>query len=299
MSEIIVESKNVAVPGEMLAKGMDCIPSFGTYRDGENIYASRLGLISIEGKVIKIIPLSGAYVPKKGDVIIGKVIDILLAGWRLDIGSAYTGYLSLKDGTQDFVSKGTDITKYFNFDEYLMSSIINVTTQNLVDLSMKGPGLRKLSGGRIVCVSCHKVPRIIGKHGSMVSMIKNATNCKILVGQNGFIWIDGEPESEVIATKAIRKIEELAHVSGLTEMIKVFLEKETGQKVEIPEKIEESQSSLGSENQNRGFRDSRQGFNRSSPNRSFDRNSQNKSFDRNGPRKPFNRNGPKSFDRSR
>ena len=78
MSEILAKAKNVAAPGELLAKGMECVPSFGTYREGENIYASRLGLVSIDGKVIKIIPLSGVYIPKKGDVIIGRINDILL-----------------------------------------------------------------------------------------------------------------------------------------------------------------------------------------------------------------------------
>lgn len=236
MSEILAESKSIAVPGELLAKGMDCIPSFGTYRDGENVYASRMGLVNISGKVLKIIPLNGAYVPKKGDVIIGKVKDVLVSGWKLELNSAYPGVLSLKDGTTEFVARGSDLTKYYDLGDYMMVSVINVTSQKLVDLSMRGPGLRKLNGGRIINVSSQKVPRIIGKHGSMVSMIKNATGCKILVGQNGIVWISGEPAGEVLAEKAIKMIEENAHVSGLTDTIKVFLEKETGTTIEMNSK---------------------------------------------------------------
>ncbi len=73
----------------------------------------------------------------------------------------------------------------------------------------------------------------------MISMIKNATDCRMVVGQNGLVWIDGEPEKEIIAVKAIRKIEAESHVSGLTERIKVFLEKETGEKIKIEDKVEE------------------------------------------------------------
>ena len=84
----------------------------------------------------------------------------------------------------------------------------------------------KLVGGRIVGVNASKIPRIIGKQGSMVTMIKDTTGCKITVGQNGLIWIDGEPKKELIAVKAINKIAKESHLSGLTDKIKEFLDKE-------------------------------------------------------------------------
>ena len=61
----------------------------------------------------------------------------------------------------------------------------------------------------------------------MVSMIKEATNCRIMVGQNGTVWVQGEPKNEIIAIEAIRKIEKLAHMSGLTDEIKKYLDKAT------------------------------------------------------------------------
>ena len=72
----------------------------------------------------------------------------------------------------------------------------------------------------------------------MVSLIKRATGCKVIVGQNGIAWISGEPEMEVIAVNAIKMIEEQAHVSGLTDKIQAFLEKATGKKIET-EKTEQ------------------------------------------------------------
>ncbi|MEK6946627.1 MAG: KH domain-containing protein, partial [Nanoarchaeota archaeon] len=97
-------------------------------------------------------------------------------------------------------------------------------SQKLIDVTMKGPGLRKLKGGRIIEVDANKVPRIIGKQGSMVVMIKEATQCNIIVGQNGLIWIDGGPMNELLAIQAIRKISAESHTTGLTDKIKGFLE---------------------------------------------------------------------------
>jgi exosome complex component RRP4 len=106
----------------------------------------------------------------------------------------------------------------------MMTKIVNVTSQRLVDVTMKAPGLRKLSGGVVISVNPSKVPRVIGKNGSMVTMVKRATNCNIAVGQNGLVWVQGAPKDQITAIAAIRKIEEEAHTSGLTER----MEKELG-----------------------------------------------------------------------
>lgn len=227
MSELVVKEKEIAVPGETLATGMDYLPGAGTYRNGESIIAGRLGLALFEGRAIKLIPLSGVYIPKYGDTIICKVIDITFSGWRLDTNSPYSAMMGLKDATSDFIARGADLTKYYNLGDYVVCKIVNVTSQKLVDVTMKGPGLRKLSGGRVIGVDCNKVPRIIGKQGSMVSMIKQQTDSNIVVGQNGLIWMQGKPADELLAIKAIKMIEKESHLSGLTDKVKDFLEKES------------------------------------------------------------------------
>ena len=224
MSKIIAKDKEISVPGETLAVGMDVLPGAGTYRSGENIVANRLGLVMVEGRTIKLIPLSGRYIPKTGDTILCKVIDVGFSGWRLDTNSAYSAMLSMKDATSEFIARGANLTQYYDLGDYIVCKIVNVTSQKLIDVSMKGPGLRKLKGGRIIEVDPHKVPRIIGKQGSMVIMIKEATKCNITVGQNGLIWIEGDPLNELLAIQTIRKIEKESHTSGLTDKIKEFLE---------------------------------------------------------------------------
>lgn len=228
MGKLLIQERTVVVPGEKVAEGLDYLPASGTYRKDDFILAARLGLLTVDGRAIKIISLSGRYMPKRNDIIIGKVIDVTISGWRFEINCAYSAMLSMKDATSDFIARGADLTQFFNLGDMVVAKIINVTSQKLVDLTTKGPGLRKLYGGRVVYVNCNKVPRIIGKQGSMVSLIKNATGCKIIVGQNGVIWIDGEPKNEVIAIDAIRKIEQESHISGLTERMTEYLEEKCG-----------------------------------------------------------------------
>ena len=268
--ELKIKDREIAVPGEVLAEGLGYLPSKGIQRVNDKLVAQRLGMINVEGKVIKLVPLTGTYLPKVGDRIVAKVIDILMTGWRVDTRSPYSAVLSMKDATADFIQKGADLTQYFALGDYVVTRIINVTSQKLIDITMRGPGLRGLKGGRILEVNSNKVPRIIGKEGSMVMMIKHATGCNIIVGQNGWIWISGEPEKEALTEKTIKMIEGHSHLSGLTDKVKEFLEKETGQKIDLaaiqpaPEEAgpQEFQQERPPFREHRPFQDRRQSFRR-------------------------------------
>jgi len=223
MGTLYCNNKEIVVPGTVVAEGNEYIPSFGTFKEDEKIIASLLGILNIDGNLIKITPLAGTYMPKVGDVIIGKIIDVTIGGWRVDTNSAYSAMLSVKEATTSFIQKGADLTRFYDIGDYILTKIINVTSQKLVDLTMKAPGLRKLPSGSIIKVSPIKVPRIIGKNGSMVNLIKEETNCKITVGQNGLVWIQGNPKEELVAIKIIKKIEQESHLPGLTEKVSAYL----------------------------------------------------------------------------
>ena len=227
MSELIIQDKEIAIPGQVLATGMDFLPASGTFRDGDKIISSIIGIANINGRLIKLIPLTGAYVPRREDVVIGKIVDTGLFGWRVDIGWAYEANLSVKDATQDFVERGADLSQFFTYGEWIMTRIVNVAGSKIIDLSMRGPGLRKLTDGSFVKITPAKVPRIIGKQGSMITMIKDSTNCRILIGQNGVVWVSGaDPENEIKAIEAIKMVEQGSQSDGLTDKVQAFLKGE-------------------------------------------------------------------------
>jgi exosome complex component RRP4 len=234
-STTLVKERDVVVPGTVLAEGLDYLPSKGTYRLGSSIVANRLGLVEFDGKVIKTVPLAGRYSPKKDDIVIGRVFDVLLSGWRVEINSPYESVLTLKDASDDFIQRGADLTRYFTIGDWVVCQVVQVTSQNLIDVSMRGQGLRKLVGGTVISVNAQKVPRIIGRKGSMLGMIKKATDCNSIVGQNGRIWLSGSPTGEQVAIQAIQLIEREAHTSGLTERVANFLQERTGRSVQPTE----------------------------------------------------------------
>ncbi|MDD5181984.1 MAG: exosome complex RNA-binding protein Rrp4 [Candidatus Nanoarchaeia archaeon] len=228
MGNLVVNEKNIVIPGEEIANGMDFLPSFGTYRDGESIIANRLGLVSVRNRVIKVIALNGVYMPQMEDLIIGIVKDVGFSGWTIDIGSVTYANLPVGEAVRDKVELlKSDISKFYEIGDIIITKVMNVTKSRIVQLSMRDHGLRKLQGGIIVKVVPQKIPRIIGKQGSMVGMIKEYTKCDISVGQNGFIWICGPADKMNITKRAIKLIEEKSHISGLTDKVKEFLESES------------------------------------------------------------------------
>lgn len=228
MSKLLIKHKDIVVPGQELADGMDFLPAYGSFRDGEKIVATQVGLANVDGRLIKIISLNGKYNPRSGDTVIGKVMDMTFSNWYIDIGCANDAVLSTRDHA-GYVDRGADLGKIFNFGDYLVAQV-NKVTRGVIELTTKGPGLRVLGPGKIIKVNPTKVPRVIGKQGSMVTLIKEKTGCKITVGQNGIIWMQGDPENEMKAVNAIELIEKKAHLEGLTEEVTKFLDGKDGRK---------------------------------------------------------------------
>ncbi len=223
-SEVRVENRAVVIPGQELANGMDYLPGEHTYREGDKIFAKILGLANVAGRVIKVTPLAGPYQPKVGDKIIGQVTDITMSGWRIWTNTAYSAMLNVKDATNRFIRRDEDLSKIFAIGDFVVAKITKVTSQNLIDLTMRDPELFKVNGGRVIRINSQKVPRVIGKQGSMVGLIKRYTRCDITVGQNGVILVRGrEVDNELLAEQAVKLVAQKAHTSGLTEQVEAFL----------------------------------------------------------------------------
>lgn len=215
------QERKLVIPGEIIVSGEDYLPGDFTRKDGDNIIANRYGLSEIKGRVVKIIPVSGVFEPRRGNTVIGRVEDTTFSGWQIDIGGPYNAFLPLMECPR-FINRN-NIDEFASVGDVLNMKIFSVKKGG-VDLTLKSRGLGKLEEGRIIKINPHKVPRVIGKEGSMINLIKGKTKTEITVGQNGFIWLKGESEGEKKAEEAINLIERESSSEGLTEKIEEFLE---------------------------------------------------------------------------
>jgi exosome complex component RRP4 len=216
---LLVEDKQIVVPGEILAEG-DYHSGRGTFKEEEKVCSSLVGLVAVRDKKISVIPLQSKYIPKRGDVVIGEITDIRFSMWNLDINSPYSGILP---AAEVFGKEKRELNRAFDVGDVLFLRVVDVDEVKKVKLGLKGRGLGKFRGGILIHITPTKVPRLIGKKGSMINMIKDQTRCEVVVGQNGIVWVKGKPEMERVVQKVVKTIEEEAHTSGLTDRIRDML----------------------------------------------------------------------------
>jgi len=222
MMEKNKEVREVALPGEFLGEKKGRKIGRGAYFEGEKVFAKVLGIPRVNEMEMNVIPLSGIYLPNFGDKIIAVIQSVELSGWFVDINSPYNAFLPLAEAVEEYVDTSrSDISRYFDVDDIVFCRISRVTKNKTVQVSMRDIGCRKLYGGVIIKVTPSKIPRIIGKAGSMITLIKSKTNCDIYTGQNGLVWIRGENKAKAI--EAILTIEKESHMVGLTEKIEKML----------------------------------------------------------------------------
>lgn len=129
------KERKTVVPGEVIATGQNFLPGENTKRDGQNIIATRFGLLDIEERLTKVIPLSGTYIPRRGNVVIGKVVDITYNGWLIDIDSPYSSFLPIIE-CKGFVSKKDDLSLIYNYGEMVIAKVLGVKGKG-VDLTTR------------------------------------------------------------------------------------------------------------------------------------------------------------------
>ena len=223
------ENRQLVIPGDLIAED-NYLTGENTYKDGEKIYAARIGLVSYEDRKVHVVALKAFYVPIPGDLVIGKVIEVTMGGWMVDVKAPYLAVLRAGDVfDRNFRPQRDDLPSIFDVGDMILAKVVEYDRTRDPVLTVREPGLGKISRGQIVEIVPTKIPRVIGRKGSMIGMLKQETGCQITVGQNGLILIGGKtPEDEHLVLMAIRKIEQEAHTTGLTDRIAEMIRKEKG-----------------------------------------------------------------------
>lgn len=190
-------------PGTMIADKPTRAPY--SYVEGGKTYAAVMGIY--DEKASRFIPLEGAYLPNIGDQVLGIVEEERTIGYIIDLGGTYKG-LIFSRGLRTNLAPGDIVAAE-------ISEINEVR-----DINLQRP--HKLNDGEVINISPTKVPRVIGKNNSMLSIIEKGTGCDIFVGRNGLVWLRGRDVKKAIET--VKKVEREAHIHGLTDKIKQYLE---------------------------------------------------------------------------
>ena len=215
--------RKYVIPGELITEG-NYRPLANVIKRGNKFYSTRIGLAEFGQEGVRVIPLTGPYIPRVDDLVIGKIVDYSAFVWEVDINSCFMAYLPAKNVYgKNFTPGQESLIKKFDVGDLIAAVVTAFDRTRDPILSVSGPGLGKITKGEVVKIAPTKVPRLIGKKGSMIKTIEAGTGCKLTIGQNGVIVVVGRPEGIIKAVKAIKLVEEEAHLADLTRKVQVML----------------------------------------------------------------------------
>lgn len=219
-------TREIVLPASLLESGDDLKPTLTTYKLGSNVYSGILGLYERgSSKEVNVIPLRGKYYPKVGDRVVGIVTKLQIFSWSVDINSFHEAVLPFSSAIKKERTFFSDLGRLISVNDVIYAEIISFDRFSPPTLSLKKKGLGKITEGYIYEISPGKVPRLIGKNKSMITMIKEMLGIRIIVGKNGRVVALTQDYSKIsILGEVIKKIETEAHVPGLTDRIKNLLE---------------------------------------------------------------------------
>ena len=214
-------ARKLVLPGDLMETKSK--PGRGIFRKDGRIHASVVGHSSDKSGYINVNGIKGRYNPKKGDKIVAVCAETGPSIWRMDIGASFNS--TLHHSESGWKVPFGDTARFLSIGDAVWAEIFMVDAAGSHQISLKKDDCRKLYSGTIVKINPTNVPRVIGKQGSMITTIREKTQTRIQIGQNGYIWIDGKGDDISLAQKAVEMINEEATSKGLTKKIEKLLEK--------------------------------------------------------------------------
>ena len=219
-----MSQEQFVLPGDVIVTG-NYRPEQNVILEGDRLMSTAIGFSEIKDDLVTVTPLTGLYTPKTDDLVVGKIVSHNALSWEVNINSYYPGILTASDiFGKDYSPSRDDLSLKLNTGDIVLARIANLGSRDPL-ITITGENLGKIDSGELVKISPAKIPRLIGKHGSMIQTIEGSTNATITVGQNGLIVVSCDETNGLLkALAAIRMVDEQAHLVNLTDNVKKMLE---------------------------------------------------------------------------
>jgi exosome complex component RRP4 len=209
--------KKVVIPGELISQERKRLGS-NVYVANGKIYSKVLGISEDSDERASVVPLEGKYFPQQDDVVIGVVTRAIFAGYNININSFVESF----------------IPKSVMREDLKVGDLISAKVEYINELREADLGFpRRMFGGDVIEVTAVRTPRLIGKSGSMLELLKQGTGCEIIIGKNGRVW--ARNGNLALLKKIVLFINDNSYKSNLTNAVEEFFKAE-GIAVNVPKK---------------------------------------------------------------
>ena len=212
----------LVTPGEAIGASSGKRAGTGTIISGDSIISTKLGWAKENNDVLFVDPIFAKYLPRSGDLVIGIIESVRNNLWFAEVNAPFNGLLpmSLAPWKVEFGAA----REHMDIGDVMLARVQEVDESHNIVLTMKGVGLRKLKEGSVVSMPVNLIKKIRENNESILNELKDFTDCRILVAENGRVWIDGDSDAVSIAKDCIELIKSEGHLDGFEERFSKYIE---------------------------------------------------------------------------
>lgn len=209
--------QRLVIPGESIGDCTGKNLGSGVASAENGAIATRLGYLKENNGTMHVVPINAAYMPRSGDLVVGLVEAVQSNLWFLDVNGPFNALLpmSLAPWKVEF----GDARNHMDVGEAVLARVQEVDECHNLVCTMKGVGLRKIGEGHVASVSIQHLPMV----KDILSDLKIASDCRIIVGDNGRVWIDGEDAGMRLAINTLNSISKTGHIKGAKALLEATI----------------------------------------------------------------------------
>ncbi|KAI9261452.1 exosome component 2-like protein [Phascolomyces articulosus] len=187
---------HLVTPGETITTDQQFMRGHGTYTDGENIVVSAVaGSVERVNKLLSVRPLKNRYTPEIGDIVVGRVTEVAMKRWKIDVNGRQDAVLllssvNLPGGVQRRKNESDELHMrlFFSEGDVLVAEVQSFYADGSMGLHTRGFKFCKLRNGSFVNVPPVLVQRCKSQFHSLPCGVD------IILGLNGYIWVNKKPQ---------------------------------------------------------------------------------------------------------
>jgi len=218
--------QRLVTPGMVIGPASGKRAGSGTIAENNEFIATRLGWLNERNDVVSVLPINSAYMPRSGDLIIGYVAEVRNNLWFFDVNGPFQALLPMSLAPWKVEYGST--RQHLGIGDAALARIQEVDETHNMVLTMKGVGLRRLNEGAVVSIPVNLVDTLRGENNATLSRIRDVTNCRIIVGDNGRVWIHGDAEDMLASRQLIQTLQQEGHKNTFETAV-LALENERGE----------------------------------------------------------------------
>ncbi|GJQ14065.1 hypothetical protein GpartN1_g5856.t1 [Galdieria partita] len=186
----VAKSSQFVAPGDDILSQENVVRGHGTMVQGTRLTSTVAGLVERVNKLVAVLPIRARYSAEVGDVVVGRIRDVVSRRWKVDVNSRQDAVLllsavNLPGGVQRRRTYEDELKmrEFYDQDDLISAEVQELKQDGLIMLHTRSLKYGKLENGIFISVTAQLVKRS-KKHFHHLPC-----GIDIILGNNGYVWI--------------------------------------------------------------------------------------------------------------